>query len=163
MELDLLDYTHAYFPFEQFDTAFMDNNYVFGKKGEAYCAFIGTNEFSLREGPEDNILQKGKRVYWITEAGSKQRDGDFGRFVERIRENQVAFREESLELSYQSRGREYFLQFDGDFKVDKQLINTGYSRYDSPYIKAEKKDPTLEFSYNGKSLFLDFENLKRQF
>jgi hypothetical protein len=163
MEMDLLDYTHAYFPFERFDTAFMDNNYVFGKKGEAYCAFIGTNELSLREGSKDNILQNGKRVYWITEAGSKQRDGDFGHFVKRIRENRVEFSEESLELRYQSGGREYYLQFNGDFKIDSRPINTDYGRYDSPYIRAEKKDPVLSFSHNGKNLLLDFEHLIRQF
>lgn len=163
MELDLLDYTHAYFPFEQFDTAFMVNNYVFGKKGEAYCALIGTHDFILRAGSKDNILQKGKRVYWITEAGSRKRDGDFARFASRILENQLEFNEESLELTYHSGGREYYLQFAGDFKIDNQSINTDHSRYDSPYIQAEKKDPTLEFLYNGKSLFLDFEHLKRQF
>lgn len=163
MELDLLDYTHAYFPFEQFDTAFMDSNYVFGKKGEAYCALIGSGDFSFRDGSKDNILQKGKRVYWITEAGSKQVDGDFARFVERIRENHVDFDGESLELTYHSGGRKYDLQFAGEFRIDNQLVNTDYGRYDSPYIRAVKKDPTLRFSYNGKHLFLDFDNLQRQF
>ena len=41
MESDLLDYTRAYFPSSDFDTTLRDGAYVFGKKGEAYCALIG--------------------------------------------------------------------------------------------------------------------------
>jgi len=163
MEMELLDYTRAYFPIEQFDTAFIDSNYVFGKKGDAYCALIGTNDFSFKDNAQDDIIQHGKQVYWITEAGSKERDGDFERFVERIRNNRVEFDRESLELTYWSQGHEYGLIFGGDFKLDKEIVDTDYSRFDSPYVKAEKKDKTLSFSFNGKSLFLDFENLQRVF
>jgi hypothetical protein len=81
--------------------------------------------------------------------------------VDRILANQVEFDEESLELSYQSRGREFLLKFGGDFLIDNQIMNTSYSRYDSPYIQAEKKDKTLTFSFRDLSLFLDFENLQR--
>lgn len=47
--------------------------------------------------------------------------------------------------------------------VDGKVVDTNYSRYDSPYTQAEKKDVTLTFEHNGKSLFLDFENLERKF
>jgi hypothetical protein len=163
MELDLLDYTRAYFPTYLFDTAFIENNYAFGRKGDTYCAMIGTSEFTYRDDAQDDILQKGKQVFWITEAGSRERDGDFARFVQRIRDNQLEFNKESLELMYGSQGREYKLTFGGDFLINNEKITTDYSRYDSPYIKAEKKDKTLSFSYQGKSLFLDFDRLQRVF
>ena len=161
MEIDLLDYTRAYFPSNQFDTAFIENNYVFGKKGDAYCALIGTNNFSFRDDAQDDILQHGKKVFWITEAGSKIRDGGFEQFVQRIRSNKVDFNGDSLELNYRSQGREYSLTFGGDFHINKEIVQTSYSRYDSPYIRAEKKEKTLTFSFKGKSLFLDFEKLQR--
>jgi len=161
MEIDLLDYTRAYFPLDQFDTAFMVNNYVFGKKGDSYCAFIGTNDFSFRDSAQDDIIQHGKQVYWITEAGSKLKDGDFEHFVQRIQNNRVEFNKESLDLKYWSQGHEYNLTFGGDFLINNEVIKTSYSRYDSPYIRAEKKDKTLTFSYKGKSLFLDFDKLQR--
>ncbi len=162
MEMDLLDYTRAYFPSEKFDTAFIDRNYAFGKKGETYCAFIGKHDFYFRDDSADDIIQKGKQSFWITEAGSKTDDGSFGKFVERIKNNAVVFNQEILELIYRSNGRDYLLKFGADFMVDGKIINTDYSRYESPYIKAEKKDKTLTFEYNGESLFLDFENLKRE-
>ncbi len=64
---------------------------------------------------------------------------------------------------YGSQGREYKLTFGGDFLINNEIITTDYSRYDSPYIKAEKKDKTLSFSFNGKTLFLDFDKLQRVF
>jgi hypothetical protein len=161
MEMDLLDYTRAYFPSDLFDTAFIDNHYVFGKKGDTYCAIIGKNDFRFRDEKQDDIIQEGKRVFWITEAGSKIRDGSFEQFAGRIRNNRVEFDTASLELNYRSDGRAYSLTLGGDFKVDDEVIETSYSRYDSPYIQAEKKDKTLSFSFRGKSLFLDFDNLQR--
>jgi hypothetical protein len=102
MEMELLDYTRAYFPVSQFDTTYIAGNYVFGKKGDTYCAFIGTNDFRFRDDAQDDIIQQGKQVFWITEAGSKTRDGDFEHFVQRIHNNQVEFNKESLELNYWS-------------------------------------------------------------
>ena len=161
MEKELLDYTRAYFPHDLFDTAFIANNYVFGEKGDSYCALIGYNDLNFRDDAQDDIIQHGKEVFWITEAGSKDRDGSFEHFVQRIRNNQVEFDTGSLKLTYRSQGHEYSLKFTGDFKIDNEIIETSYSRYDSPYIKAEKKEETLTFSFNGKSLFLDFDKLQR--
>jgi hypothetical protein len=161
MEIDLLDYTRAYFPVPLFDSAFIEGKYVFGKKGDAYCALIGANDFRFRDDAMDDIIQEGKQAFWIAEAGSKSADGPFEDFVSRIRNNQVEFDAGSLMLSYSSKGREYSLTFGGDFLIDEALIETSYSRYDSPYIKAEKKDETLSFSFMGESLYLDFEKLQR--
>ncbi len=163
MEIDLLDYTHAWFPSTKFDTAFIAGNYVFGKKGDTYCVFIGANGFEYRDDKKDDIIQKGKKSFWITEAGSEGQDGSFSQFVERIKNNNVSFQGESQELTYQSNGKTLQLKFGGEFKLDGKIVNTNYSRYDSPYVKAEKKDSTLKFEFNGKFLFLDFYNLKREF
>ena len=163
MEADLLDYTRAYFPSEQFDTAYIAGKYVFGKKGETYCAFIGTNDFKFRDHANDDIIQPGKQTCWITEAGSKTEDGSFEAFTERIQNNELNFNVESLTLIYHSNGNTYQLKFDADFLINEEVIDTNYDRYDSPYAKAKKKDKTLTFEFNGKSLFLDFYNMKRDF
>jgi hypothetical protein len=161
MEMDLLDYTRAYFPVSLFDTAFIDGRNVFGKKGDAYCALIGANDFRFRDDARDDIIQEGKQVFWIAEVGSKSTEGGFKNFVSRIRNNPVEFDAGSLVLSYSSQGRAYSLTFNGDFKIDDKIMDTSYSRYDSPYIKAERKDETLSFSFNGESLYLDFDELQR--
>jgi hypothetical protein len=134
-----------------------------GKKGDTYCAFIGKNPLAFRENSTDNLIQKGKQVFWITEAGSKSEDGTFESFCKRIQNNSLTFDEKNLELNYLSKGKKYRLTFDADFLVDGKPVNTDYLRYDSPYCKAEKKAETITFNFNGKSLHLDFNKMKRDF
>lgn len=163
MESALLDYTRAYFPSNLFDEAFIDSNYVFGKKAETYVALIGANEFRFRDEANDDIIQDGKKVFWITEAGSASEDGSFEAFVERIKSNEIQFSKRKLELMYVSNGVRYDLDFGKDFLIDGEVVDTEYPRFDSPYVQAERKADTFEFSFNGKKLFLDFENMTREF
>jgi len=162
MEMALLDFTHAYFPSELFDTIVITENYAFGKKGETYAALIGRNALNFRENTTDDLIQQGKQTFWITEAGSLSDDGSFDEFCQIILSNKLTFNAENLELVYNSNGKNYKLKFAGEFILDGKPVNTNYSRFDSPYSKAEKKDKTIQIQYNGKSLFLDFENMKRE-
>ena len=117
MELDLLDYTRAYFPSYLFDTAFIDDNYAFGKKGDTLCALIGTNAFTL--GMMHGRYPSKRETGLLDYRGRIQGTGwGLGRFVQRIRDNQRSFNTESLELKYGSQGREYKLTFGGDFLID---------------------------------------------
>lgn len=163
MEMALLDYTHAYFPSELFDTVVVSENYALGKKGDTYCAFITANPMNFRENTTDDLIQPGKQTFWVTEAGSAGEDGSFEEFRQRILSNKLTFDAENLELMYDSKGKNYKLKFAGEFVLDGKLVDTNYSRFDSPYSKAEKKDKTMQIQHNGKSLFLDFENMKREY
>lgn len=163
MEAALLDYTRAFFPAALFDTAWIDGKYAFGKKGDIYCAIIASDTLAFRDEAMDDLILKGKQSFWITEAGAASEDGSFESFVRRIIKNPVRFDEKTLELTYISADKTYELKFGKDFKLNGEIINTQYSRYDAPYVQAEKKDPTLTFEHNGKSLFLDFDNLVREF
>jgi len=162
MEADLLDYTRAYFPSADFDTLVMEGRYVFGKKGDTYCAFIGARDFEFRDEARDDVIQHGKKSFWITEAGSASEDLNFEAFTERIRNKQVSFDPASLVLHYESDHRVYELEYAGEFRVNGKVVDTSYPRYDSPYVKGEKKDKTFTFEFNGFSLFLDFENQIRK-
>ncbi|MEG1864698.1 MAG: hypothetical protein RR199_05180 [Alistipes sp.] len=161
MEAALLDYTHAWFPKEQFDSTVITGNYAMGKKGNTYCAFIGNTQFAYVKNSTDDLVQQGKQTFWITEAGSNLEDGSFDKFCSRIQKNTLTFNSKKLELNYSSKGKRYQLTFDADFLVNEKLIDTNYPRYDSPYCKADKKAESLTFRHNGKELYLDFYNMKR--
>lgn len=161
MEMALPDYTHAYFPSELFDTIVINENYAFGKKDETYAAFIGMNQLKFGENTTDDLIQKGKQTFWITEAGSQQEDGSFDEFCKRIISNELTFDSENLVLNYRSKGKNLELKFKGDFLVDGKRVDTNYDRFDSPYVQAKKKAETIKIAFNGKSLFLDFYNMKR--
>lgn len=159
----LMDFTKAYFPLSRFDTAFIAENYAFGKKGDTYCVFIGSDNFYFRDEARDDLVLPGKRSFWIAEAGSASDDGSFENFIARIRKNEVIFNPRNLELTYNSNGRTYELTFGGDFRIDEEVIDTEYSRYDAPYVNGKRKDLTITISHGEKSLFLDFENMIRKF
>ncbi|MEM9144010.1 MAG: hypothetical protein AAGA86_13555 [Bacteroidota bacterium] len=163
IEMDLLDYTHAWFPQKKFDTTIVEGNYAFGKKDDIYCALIGASQLAYRDSENDDLIQKGKKSFWIIEAGSKSENGSFEAFVQQIKNNKVVFDTNGLKLNYGSNNKDLELVFGEDFKVNGHVVNTEYMRYDSPYIKAERKAKTLTFKHNNKTLFLDFENLIRKF
>ncbi len=163
MEFALLDYTHAYYPSEQFDSVIINEQYALGKKGDAYCAIITANPTKFRSNTKDDLIQDGKQVFWIIEAGSKIQDGTFEAFCHRIQHNKLNFDQGNLELDYKSNGMDYNLVFDGNFSLNGEIVDTNYDRYESPYILAKKKPENLIFEFNGKSLLLDFQKGIREF
>jgi hypothetical protein len=163
MEKMLLDYTHAYFPKELFDTVCVTDNYAIGKKGKAYCALIGKNKLTFRKNGTDDLIQPGKKTFWIMEAGSEEEDQSFEKFREKILGNKCDFDSVNLVLDYQSGGRKYQLNYGKDFKLDGQPVNTNYARFDSPYSKTVRKAGSFTFELNGKSLYLDFDKMIRKF
>ncbi|MEM9326174.1 MAG: hypothetical protein AAGA85_10980 [Bacteroidota bacterium] len=162
MEIDLLDYTHAFFPTALFDEVVHEGQRIFGRKANAYTALIGHSELYFKEGKDDDLIQDGKQSFWIIEAGSKRDDGSFEAFYERVRKNEVSFDTSTTTLTYSSKEQSYELQFGADFKYDGELVDTVYPRFDSPYSQAEVKPEVIDIAFNGKSLHLDFYNLKRE-
>jgi len=163
MEKSLLDYTHAWFPKENFDTVVVSGNYALGKKGRTYCALIAKNNLTFRKNTTNNLIQNGEKTFWIMEAGSETEDQSFDKFRQRILSNQCDFDSVSLVLNYRSGGKKYQLNYGKDFLLDGKPVNTNYDRFDSPYCKAVRKADAITFELNGKSLYLDFYKLLRKY
>lgn len=163
METELVPFTHAYFPKDKFDQVILDGHYAFGKKGSTFCAFIAAEKLEYKEGSKEDLIQPGKQVYWVVEAGSVKEDGSFKQFVNRIKNNQIVFDDQQLLLTYHSNGQIYQLKYQGDFKINNKKINTEYPRFDSPYVKAPRKPQVIKIEKNELSLELDFKNMVRKF
>jgi hypothetical protein len=163
MEQALLDYTHAWFPIEKFDSVWVKDNYAFGKKGDTYCVFITRYPLGFRNESDDDLIQPGKQVFWVTEAGSAREDGSFAAFCRRIKENKIDFDADNLVLKYMSREKEYQLTFNGVFLLNGNLVDTEYNRFASKYCQAPRKPETITIKHKGKSLLLDFYNLVRAY
>lgn len=156
----LLDYTHAYFPTEKFDSVYVFDNYVFGKQDDVYCALIGSDNMEFVA--KDDVIQKSTQSVWIMEGGSQNEYGSFDHFIEKISNNPFSFDKNDLTLLYSTNNKNYKLTFSGSFHINNKIIDTEYIRFDSPYIQANRKANTFDFSFNGKSLHLDFYNQKRE-
>ncbi|MDF7823638.1 hypothetical protein P4B35_06395 [Pontiellaceae bacterium B12227] len=155
------DCTFAYFPVDKFDEMEVRDRYAFGKKGDAYCAFIAKNSLEFRADERRDLMQNGAETFWIIEAGSEIEDGSFGRFRDRILGNRISYDQDHRRLEYRSRGKTYSLKYQGDFMVNGALVSLDYDRYDSPYCQSPRKPDSLLFRFNGKSLRLDFKQLER--
>lgn len=172
MEAKLLDFTHGYFPEILFDESSVEGRFAFGRLGDAYVAFITANELHYRKydeirrdwwGENYDLIQPGKEVYWITEASDISVDGDFKNFKKRIRKQAESIEFNGKSLSYVSNDRELSLKFGGDFEVDGEKQDLQYDRFESPYINSVRTPDEMTFELNGKSLYLNFEKLIREF
>lgn len=157
---ELVDYTYAYFPQSKFDETVIEGKYAFGRLGDIYITLIGKNDLNYQLNSDENLIQKGKKTYWITELSSIE-DESFENFMTRIKNNEVVFNEKSITLTYNSY-KKLDLTYRGYFKVNDAIMNTEYKRFNSPYVKADRKPNTVTIEYNGKRLHLDFYNKKRE-
>ncbi len=159
MEKSLVNQTHAHFPSEILDEVILDKNYAFGKYGDVYTAFVAKNELYYAEGSTYDLLQDGQDSFWIFEVSTKNEDGSFDQFIERIKNNPVSFNKKTL--TYRSNEQEYELKFDKYFKVNQQEVDTEYPRFESKYAKVDRKADIIKIEHNNSSLELDFYNNKR--
>jgi hypothetical protein len=168
MEDNLFYFTHAYFPTELFDEYSIEGRYAFARVADTYIALIGLNELYLGQdilNPEvtstNDLIQDGQTTYWITEVSSKDMDTSYTSFKQRIKDNEVIFDEDSLQLTYSS-NKNHDLKYLGDYKVNDNIMDLNYSRMDSPYAYIQREAMTMEISFNGETLFLDFYNMERR-
>lgn len=159
MEKSIQDFTHAHFPRERFHEVVIEGRYAFGRVGDTYAAFIGRNPLAYAAGSSDDLVQQGRDTFWVFEAGSEWEDGNFDRFMQRIRDNEISYADDVLR--YRSRGRELALEYQGDFSIDDAAQDLQYPRFDSPYASAPRKPETITIAHDGHSLHLDFYRLRR--
>ena len=163
MEQELLHTTHAYIPENEFDELILDENTLFARKGSVYLAIIGNNSlvYSSEEvGNRYDLIQKGETTFWVTEISSVDKDRSFQEFIKRLKENAISFKDNTL--SYTSKGNNLELTYGKEFKLNGNLVQTEYQRYESPYVKADRKPDTISISHNGRELFLDFNAMIRE-
>ena len=53
------------------------------------------------------------------------------------------------------------LNFGAEFLLDNQKVDLQYNRYDSPYVQSRRMPEELRFNWNGKELYLNFDQLIR--
>ncbi len=160
MEKDIVGFTHAWFPAAYFDESSIEGNRAFGRVGEAYIALLGSSPLGYAnaegQGSREDLLQQGRRTAWVCELGSPATDSTYGSFKARISANTFAFNESKASLAYASGGREFAFAYRGAWTLDGKAMSTGYPRFDSPWVKAERKPGTISIAAGGKRLDLDF-------
>ena len=104
----------------------------------------------------DLILEGGTSHAWITELSSVAEDGSFEAFVSRILSNEVSF--ENMTVGYETRAKLFDVKYSEHFKLNGELVDTNYERYESDYVneKVERKADVIEIKFGGQLLILNY-------
>ena len=168
MSREIESYTHAYFPKQYCDEVVISDQYAFGKLNDVYVALIGKNslayktidhtEYDTKKGLSMNydLIQEGLESFWITEVASKDDYPSFDKFMEAIKGRPIVY--ENQTLTYKNLG----LTYKGDFKVNGEVMDLEYDRFESAYSDTNRKASVISFELEDQSLYLDFNRLIRQ-
>ena len=110
----------------------------------------------------DLILEGGENHAWITELSSVAEDGSFESFIARVLANDVSF--EDMTVTYNTRDKAFDVKYDEHFKINGDIIDTNYGRYESVYVggKVEREADVITLSFGGKTLTLNYESGTRE-
>ena len=110
----------------------------------------------------DLILKGGENHAWVTELSSVEQDASFAVFVERCLANTYIF--EDMVVNYISKGRNFDVKYGEYFKLNSEVVDTDYARYESAYVeeKVERKAEIIHYSFNGKTLVLNYKEGTRE-
>lgn len=105
----------------------------------------------------DLIFEGGKTHAWITELGCSEDNGTFSDFVRQMLENECTFQD--MTVLYKSAEKSFDVKYNVHFKLNNEIIDTNYARYENVYVggKVERKSEVISYSFAGKSLTLNFE------
>ncbi len=160
MEKKRLLFTHAYFPQDEFDRIYHDNNYIFGQVKDSYIALIGRNPLGFNKDDKNDLIQEGKLTYWIAILGDKKKDKSFETFIEKVKAKEITFKRKVLSIKGE---KEYLLKYKKDFYVDNLKIDYQHKRLESTYGRIERKPKEMEFKFKDHYLYLNFEKSIRKF
>ena len=110
----------------------------------------------------DLILSGGTSHAWITELSSVKEDASFDAFIARILANKVSF--DDMTVNYNTRNKAFDVKYSEHFKLNGEIVDTNYARYESVYVggKVEREADVISLSFGGKSLTLNFETGTRE-
>ncbi len=154
-----LEYTHAWFPKDKFDTVAQSGNWIIGKRNDGYIGLWSQNKptwVKSGEYADKEIIAEGKRNIWICEMGSRKEYGTFDNFIETISDSKV--KAESLSITYHSPSQgELEFGWEGALKRGGEAIQLkNYPRYSNKYVKTTFPADEINIHFGNHYLKLDY-------
>ncbi|MEY8685055.1 hypothetical protein AB9N12_02565 [Bacteroides sp. AN502(2024)] len=157
------DYTHAYFPLNEFDETHRSGHWIFARKGDGYIALYSANDTRLKaddRGEVCDLFAPGRQNIWICEMGEKSTYGSFARFVEKI--SVASVRTDGTEVTYNSPS-EGTISYGWNVPwmvTGKEMPLRWNYRYDNPYCHAPFDCTRIEITHDNEQLILDWKKFK---
>jgi hypothetical protein len=144
-------FSHAYFPFDEFDEVVVNGHWWFARSGQGHLGLWCSDE-PVR-GESNELRASSPSAAWICEVG----EDDFADFTEKLSRANVGWRDGQVEYESPTRGRIAF-SWDGPLLVDGvQVAIDGYPRLDSPYGRVELGERTWQLTCNGIDATIDVQ------
>lgn len=158
------DFSHAYFPVNEFDEVHISGSWIFGRKEDGYVALYSRNATELKaddRGVVCDFMAKGRQNIWICETGSKSQWGTFSQFIEAV--SSASIHNKGLNIIYHSPSEgNISFGWDTPFMVrSKEMPLRWDYRYDNPYCKTLFNSTKIEIEKDGEKIVLDFNKAKR--
>ena len=156
------DHLHAYFPKERFDEVREINNWVIGRKGDAFIALASENAVYWSDENDYELKSDTDANTWIVELGSTDEWASFDAFVVAITGASVSYGDT---ISYDSPSLGLVeVSWDGPLVVAGDEIDTGpYPRWDNAYAYQEFGTLVTTIEHDDLRLELDFVEGTRRY
>ena len=112
----------------------------------------------------DLIFEGGDTHVWITELGCTADNGSFESFIFSMLVNEYTFSD--MTVTYQTADKRFEVKYDEYFKLNGNVVDTDYARYENDYVVdgvVDRKAEVIELSFNGKTLRLNYKEGKREY
>lgn len=111
----------------------------------------------------DLIFEGGSTHAWITELGCREDNGSFAEFISSMLKNKCEYKD--MTVLYNSGEKAFDVKYSEHFKLNGQIIDTNYARYESDYVdgKVERGADVIEFNFGGETLTLSFKEGTRKY
>ncbi len=166
-ERRVFDFTHAFFPKWAFDEVREVDNWIIGRRKDAYIALYSALPYDWKA-PESpgvhDAVAKGTRQIWICQMGNKSQYGSFDEFRNSVLDAQLAANVEELTVEYDAPGIGLSkFAWNGPFTIDNRVIPlSGFKRVENPYCTAEFNTGVYIIKHNMRRLTLDMKNFIRK-
>jgi hypothetical protein len=161
-----LDFTHAWFPRDQFDEVIEKDGWIFARLSDGYLALLSQHPYEWRDLPGEDrnreIIVRERNNIWLCEMGRRETDGDFSSFIRGILQADLLFYDSSISYRSPSQG---YLQFGwkGPLLQDgRQVSLWDYPRYANPYAQVPFPPEEILISLGNDTLHIDWINCNRR-
>jgi len=158
---DPLGYTHAYFPFANFDEVNQKGNWVFGRKGNSFIALTASAPIeTIYQGrtAKRELRVSGAQTIWLCQLGSTTQDGEFTAFQKKV--STASLGVEGLKVEWQTlRGDVLSFGWQGALLCNgKSVPLSGFKHFENPYTSVEFPCKEMEIKTDEYVLHLDFSS-----
>jgi len=161
-ELLFTDYSHAYFPRSAFDEIVEANDWVLGRKGDAFVALYSQHPTYWAQENNYELIADVKENIWIVELSDTATSGPFEQFTEDILSAQINI---GGTVRYNSPSRGLMtVGWEGPFHVEGEDVDLGpYRRWDNPYCMQEFDHHKTDIRFEDHKLELNFKGGTRRY